>query len=154
MADGRGPKTDLMDELLRALDLKEFKETIGRVYVDAMQPREIAALTHVVYQVAERGDEVARNIFFCAGEELAESVEAAIRRLEFDDSEVLVSYQGAVLESCSLLRERFVERLGLSMPKVSVITPEFEPVIGAYLIGCEAVGWQINDEVVQRLAER
>jgi N-acetylglucosamine kinase-like BadF-type ATPase len=154
MADGRGPKTALKEALLHELGLKEFKETVSRVYVEEMPPREIAALTKIAYQVAETGDDVARNIFFCAGEELAEGVEAAIRQLELDQSEVLVSYQGAVLESCSLLRERFVETLNHNVPKVSVVAPEFEPVIGSYLLGCEALAWQVNGEAIEKLNQR
>jgi N-acetylglucosamine kinase-like BadF-type ATPase len=154
MVDGRGPKTALTEALLRALNLHEFRETISRVYVERMQPRDIAALTRVAYQVAEAGDEVARNIFFCAGEELAESVEAAIRRLKLDQSAPLVSYQGAVLESCSLLRERFVETLNRSLPNLSVVTPAFEPVIGSYLLGREALGWQTNGEIIEQLNQR
>jgi N-acetylglucosamine kinase-like BadF-type ATPase len=154
MVDGRGPKTALTEALLGVLGLKDFKETISSVYVEEMQPREIAALTRVAYQVAEAGDEVARNIFFCAGEELAESVEAAIRRLKLDQSEVLVSYQGSVLESCRLLRERFVDVLKDHLPKVSMVTPEFEPVIGSYLLGCEALGWQIDSVMIEKLNQR
>ena len=154
MVDGRGPKTALTEALLGALGLKEFKETISRVYVEEMQPREIAALTPVAYQVAEVGDEVARNIFLCAGKELAESVEAAIRLLKLDQSDVLVSYQGAVLESCSLLRQQFVETLNHDMPKASIVPPAFEPVIGAYLLGCESLGWQVNCEMIEKLNQR
>jgi N-acetylglucosamine kinase-like BadF-type ATPase len=154
MSDGRGPQTALTEALLRMLGLKDFKETISRVYVEEMQPREVAALTRVAYEVADAGDDVARNIFFCAGEELAESVEAAIRRLKLDQSEVLVSYQGAVLESCSLLRERFIETLNHNLPNVSVVAPAFEPVIGSYLLGCKAVGWQISSDIIEKLNQR
>ncbi len=154
MYDGRGPDTALTEGLLRVLGLQEFKATIARVYVDEMEPREIASLTRVAYEIATKGDAVARRIFFCAGEELAESVETAIRRLKFDDrSEVLVSYQGAVLESCHLLREQFVETLKRNVPTVSVVMPEFEPVIGSYFLGCEALGWEI-DTNVERLNQR
>jgi N-acetylglucosamine kinase-like BadF-type ATPase len=144
--DGRGPKTALMKELSRALGLGDFKETVARVYVDAMKPRDIATLSPVAYEVAEAGDEVARNIFFRAGEELAESVEAAIRQLKLDHPEVLVSYQGAILESCALLRERFIETLNRQVPECRVLPPRFEPVVGAYLLGRQALNWEETTE--------
>jgi N-acetylglucosamine kinase-like BadF-type ATPase len=152
--DGRGPETLLTQRLLLSLGLAEFRETVTRVYVDGMAPREIAALSRVAYEVAQDGDEVARSIFFRAAQELAESVEAAIRQLGLNQSEVSVSYQGSVLESCLLLRERFVETLERSVPKVSVVSPEFEPVIGAYLLGCKSLGWQVNDSVLEELKQR
>jgi N-acetylglucosamine kinase-like BadF-type ATPase len=149
--DGRGPATALTERLLRALDLVEFRETVSRIYVEGMEPREIAALSRVAYEVAEGGDEVARRIFFRAGEELAESVEAAIRQLGLSQREVAVSYQGSVLESCALLRERFEETLGREEPKCLLLPPRFEAVIGAYLLGRNALGWVVDSNVLDDL---
>jgi N-acetylglucosamine kinase-like BadF-type ATPase len=139
--DGRGPATALSGAVLRALGLRDFKETVRRVYVQGMEPREIAALSRVAYEVAESGDEVARAIFQQAGEELAEGVEAAARRLGMAGSELRVSYQGAVLTSCALVRTRFGEEVRRRLPGVSITPPLFEPVVGAYLLGRAAVGW-------------
>lgn len=149
--DGRGPVTSLTEALQSALGLHDFRETVARVYVEGMEPREIAALARVAYAVAEAGDEAARAIFLRAGEELAESVAAAIRRLGFDGAEILVSYQGAALESCALMRERFSAALRDRCPVVSLVPPRFEPVIGAYLLGCQATGWAADASVLDAL---
>jgi N-acetylglucosamine kinase-like BadF-type ATPase len=138
--DGRGPGTALKEVLMNALGLSEFRETVARVYVKGMEPREIAALSSIAYEAALAGDEVARRIFLQAGEELAEGVETAIRQLKLG-GETLVSYQGAVLESCALVRDRFAEVLHERFSGISIVAPKFEPVIGAYLLGCDAVGW-------------
>lgn len=134
--DGRGPSTALLQTIPHALGVSDFAETVARVYVEGMEPREIATLSRVAYETAEAGDEVARDIFLRAGDELAESVSAALRQLEGD--EMLVSYQGSVLESCGLLRQQFVEQLERN-ENVVVVPPKFEPVMGAYLLGCKAV---------------
>lgn len=152
--DGRGPATVLQDALLSALNLNEFRETVSRVYVEGMEPREIAALSRVAYEVAEAGDEVARSLFLRAGDELAESVEAAIRQLKWGAPDVMVSYQGSVIESCPLLRERFIEQVRRSVPNAAVVSPEFEPVIGAYLLGCQALDWKVDEGVRNELKKR
>lgn len=152
--DGRGPLTALSEAIARALDLDDFRETVERVYVKGMEAREIAALSRVAYEVAETGDDVARSIFLQAGEELAESVQAAIRQLNFETSATLVSYQGAVLSSCPLVRENFVACLKQGYPHVSVAPPHFEPVIGAYLLGCEVIGWKPDEALLGTLAAR
>jgi N-acetylglucosamine kinase-like BadF-type ATPase len=152
--DGRGQATSLTEALLSALGIGDFRETVTQVYVRGMASREIAALARVACEVAETGDEVARDILDDAARELVESVAAAIRQLRFAASEILVSYQGSVLESCRLLREGFIEQLKRSTPSATVVSPEFEPVIGAYLLGCEAVGWQIDDNVRNELKKR
>ena len=152
--DGRGPDTALLGAILRALGLSDFKETLTRVYVNGMEPREIAALSRVAYEVAEAGDRVAREIFLRAGEELADGVEAATKQIGLGESEVTVSYQGAVLESCALVRGRFSETLRRRLPEVSILSPRFEPVIGAYLLGREALRWPIDAGLLSALETR
>ena len=149
--DLAGPATALTDALLRALGLNEFRETVTRVYVEVMEPREIAALSRVAYEVAEAGDEVARQIFFQAGDDLAESVEAALRQLKLGAEAIIVSYQGSVIDSCHLLRERFIDHLRCKVPGATVAPPEFEPVIGAYLLGCKTLCWAVDDSVIAAL---
>lgn len=149
--DGRGPATALTESLLEALGVNSFQETVARVYVDAMEPREIAALSRVAYELAEEGDEAARQIFLQSGDELAESVIAAIRQLALQPGEIMVSYQGSVMDSCRLLRERFVDQLRQSIPNAIVVEPEFEPVIGSYLLGCKAINWQVDKSVITQL---
>jgi N-acetylglucosamine kinase-like BadF-type ATPase len=127
---------------------------VSRVYVEGMETRQIAALSNVAHETAVAGDEVARGIFFQAGLELAEAVEATIRRLGLFQVEVPVSYQGSVLESCGLLRERFVERLTQRVPRARVTAPEFEPVVGAFLLGCRSLGWEFDSSVRRELKNR
>lgn len=152
--DGRGPETALTTALLSALGLGEFRETVWRIYVEGMEPREIAALSSVAYETAVAGDKVARAIFVEAGEELAESVTAAIRQLNFTRTEIPVSYQGTVLEACTLVRESFANALRACSPDIVVVPPRFEPVIGAYLLGCEAVDWRVDENVFAALEKR
>ena len=152
--DGRGPATGLTEALLGALGLREFRETVARVYVEGMESREIAALSSVAYRVAAAGDEVARAIFLQAGQELAESVAAAIPQLAFTGTKILVSYQGSVLESCALVRESFGDALKGRFPNVAIVPPRFEPVIGAYLLGCQALDWQVDGNVLAALEQR
>jgi N-acetylglucosamine kinase-like BadF-type ATPase len=116
-----------------------------------MEPREVAALSRVAYEVAEAGDEAARAIFLRAGEELAEAVEAAVRQLGRAGSGVPVSYAGAVLTSCALVRERFSETLRRRLPGASILPPRFEPVLGAYLLGRTALGWPDDEALLGAL---
>lgn len=150
-ADGRGEKTDLLDAILNAFGINDFQKTIELVYLKGLEPREIAALSRAAYAVAESGDEVARKIFLQAGEELAESVAAAIRRLNL--TETKVSYQGAVLQSCAIVRDRLTECLKKDFPNIEIVAPKFPPVIGAFLLGCKAVGWMIEENDFRALQE-
>jgi N-acetylglucosamine kinase-like BadF-type ATPase len=148
--DGRGQWTELLPAITRALGLREFRETVARIYLAKMEPREIAALSQAVYETAEAGDEAARNIFLQAGDDLAEGVAAALRRLTLSDEQRVVSYQGSVPAACALARERFGEKLREIFPGISIRPPRATPVMGAYLLGCEALGWPFPNEPAQQ----
>lgn len=149
--DGRGEKTALLDGITSALGLKNFSETVRRIYVEKMESREIAALSRAAYEIAEKGDETAVKIFFQAGNELAESAAAALWRLNLAETRTKVSYQGSVLESCALVRERFAESLKKDFPSVEIVPPRFKPVIGAFLLGCKAIGWELDEDKLSAL---
>ncbi|MGI8467221.1 MAG: BadF/BadG/BcrA/BcrD ATPase family protein [Pyrinomonadaceae bacterium] len=145
--DGRGEKTALLDAVLKEFGLDDFQKTIELVYLKGLEPREIAALSRTAYTIAEAGDITAIRIFEQAGEELAESVAAAIRRLNLRETKV--SYQGAVLESCAITRERMTESLKKDFPNIEIVAPKFAPVIGAFLLGCKVIGWAFDENDFQ-----
>jgi len=151
--DGRGPQTALLEAMTSALGLSDFRESVSRIYVARMEPCEIATLCRAAYETAEAGDEVARTIFLQAGADLAEGVIAALRQLDPANENNLVSYQGSVLESCALMRESLMARLRRQFPQLSVQPPRATPVIGAYLLGCEAIGWSFPVERAWRTEE-
>jgi N-acetylglucosamine kinase-like BadF-type ATPase len=131
--DGRSGETALLDGLTKNLGLSDFSESVKRIYLGRMETREVAALCRRAYEIAANGDEIAIAIFRRAGEQLAAGVVAALRRLGMADIPSKVSYQGSVLESCTIVRERFSERLGEECPKARIMPPRFKPVIGAFL---------------------
>jgi len=147
--DGRGEKTALLEAILKDFGIGDFQQTISRVYQKGLEPREIAALSRTAYRAAEAGDEVARRIFFRAGEELAEMVAAAIRRL--NPPAPKVSYQGAVLQSCALVREKLIECLKKDFPEIEIIAPRFAPIVGAYFLGCQWLGWRVDENLLGKL---
>ena len=149
--DGRGPQTTLLGALVSALKLRDFPETLKRVYVDKMEPREVAALSRVAYEAAESGDDVARELFIQAGEELAEAVTAAAIKLGLQEDELFVSYQGSVFEACDLVRTRFTLILKDKFPSAVITAPQFEPVVGALLIACESIGWKLDKAALETL---
>ncbi|HTK38332.1 MAG TPA: BadF/BadG/BcrA/BcrD ATPase family protein [Pyrinomonadaceae bacterium] len=141
--DGRGKKTALLHAVTTSLGVDSFDESLTRVYLDEMEPREIAALARTCYPAAESGDHVAVSIFRQAGDELAEAVASAIRRL--DTANPKVSYQGSVLESCAIVLEQFKKAVKTEFPNACITEPRFKPVIGAFLIGCKEAGWNIEE---------
>lgn len=152
--DGFDAKTALTEAVKNALGIDDFKETVNLVYVKGLEIREIAALSRVAYEVAEAGDAVARKIFMQAGEELSESVATAIARLSVRGEKIEVSYQGSVLESCSLVRESFIAGLARCEPQAEIVPPRYAPVIGAYLLGRASLGLKTDERIFKTLNQQ
>ncbi len=139
--DGTGKATTLLTALTAALGIDSFRQSIAKIYGRGLDQQNIAALCPVVCQVGESGDAVARSILAHAGEALARGAATAWRGLGLDARTSLISYHGAVLERCAFVRERFRLVLEREIPGLRVRAPRFEPVMGAYMLGCAQLGW-------------
>lgn len=82
--DGRGPTTALSGRIMAHLDLNDPLALIA--YVHREGKAAIAALSSLVFSVAEEGDRVAQAITRRAATELARSALAVAKRLEFRDA--------------------------------------------------------------------
>jgi N-acetylglucosamine kinase-like BadF-type ATPase len=143
--DGLAPATELTQALVQSLGLRDFRETLKAVYGAGMKITDIAALSPLVGAVAEGGDQTARTILVRAGTDLAHGVAIVIERLGLCGGDRQASYQGAVLDGCVLAREAFVAELQRLVPGVRVEPPKFDPIIGAHLLGRNALGWPAAD---------
>jgi N-acetylglucosamine kinase-like BadF-type ATPase len=130
----------LLGALIHNLGLSDFRDSISLIY--GPQARDIASLCEVVYRCAVSGDAVARSLFDDAAAELVEGAIAAACRLGLDNSPIAVSYQGGVAEHCPLLITEMREMLSKALPQARVQAPLWKPVMGAYLLACNAVGWK------------
>lgn len=139
--DGLGPATALVDAITSRLGLRDFRDTLDAVYAANMGMTGIAALAPIVAGVAERGDDVSHDILVEAGTYLADGTAVVVTRLRLAAPHRRVSYQGPVLETCTSVREAFIERLAVRMPDVRVEPPKHAPVMGAVVLGRKALGW-------------
>ncbi len=150
--DGRGPKTGLTQAIIDELGLSSFRGSVEAIYVKSLEPREIAKLSKTANEIAETGDEVAAKILESAGSELAECVAAAVVQLGGSER-MKVSYEGSVITSCKLMRDSFCKYLASRLPSVTVVAPQFSPVVGAYLLGRAKLGLDNDDRIQAKLTE-
>lgn len=141
--DGLGPATALVRAFLQRFGLRDFREMLKAIYDAGLGTSEIAALAPLVEEAAKSGDDVGGEILVRAGTDLAEGVATVINRLRLEHP--LVSYQGAVLESCAAAREAFVRALRQRVDRVRIEAPMYEPIIGAYMLGRRALNWPAMD---------
>ncbi len=109
-SDGRGPRTLLLDLIMRQWNLERSDDIIDRVYT-RNDKADIARLSSCVFQAAHKGDEVARTIVQNAASELALTVKAVSEKLDFPDGHVPLALGGGLLLHEAELRAQVLQRL-------------------------------------------
>lgn len=128
------------DELLRADVNKEFGNN------------RIKDLAPIVFNTAGAGDTVSSKIIRSFGEGLAELVTSGLKRMNMTHLELEVVLSGSVFKGPGkLLEEVMAVEIHTVAPKASLVNARYEPVVGAMLLGMEALGLNTQNEVLRNI---
>jgi N-acetylglucosamine kinase-like BadF-type ATPase len=145
----RGPHTALSKAFVDytgARDVGDLIEgyTTNRIPIDGLA-------APLVFQVAEAGDPVARQLIQWAGSELGEMANAVIRQLEFQTLAFDVVMMGSMYEGGSLLIESMRAIIQPFAPGARLVRLMEPPVVGAVLIGMQTGGLQPTQAIRRAL---
>ena len=145
----RLPPTALAEAFIRHVGAKDIQDLIHGYTAEYYQiGAEAAAL---IFQIAEQGDPVARDLVQWAGRELGEMANAVIRQLNFEDIEFEVVLIGSMFKSGEILIAPLRETVHALAPRAKLTRTEIKPVIGAALLGMEAGGLALGQEERNRI---
>lgn len=139
-ADGRGPRTQLLDALLRSLSVPRAEALIPAVYAIAGDRARLAALSSVVSETAETGDPVAQEIFNEAAGELARMARAVAAKLDLAGGPFPLALAGGVLLGSDRLRRNLAEQLASCRLEATPVQLVAEPVLGAVQLAAAMIG--------------
>ncbi|MGX1670483.1 N-acetylglucosamine kinase [Streptomyces sp. NPDC055400] len=139
--DGRGERTALMRSLPAHFGLPSMYELIEALHLGRIPMERRHELTPVLFATAADGDPVARALIDRMGDEVVAMSVVALDRLGLLDEETPVLLGGSVLAARhpqldSRIRERLTARAPKAVPRVVTA----RPVLGAALLGLDAVG--------------
>jgi N-acetylglucosamine kinase-like BadF-type ATPase len=152
MADGRLAPGPLLDILRDHLDLRSDLDVID-IVLNRWEGRrdDIAALSPLIVEASQRGDENARQILVDAAAELVKIVEATRRKLAFADDDVVpVSYSGGVFTAATVLN-MFREELASRSGAYSLRRPLYPPAVGAAIYAARLAGTPLDATTLKRL---
>ena len=132
--DGRGSETCLQPAIIQTLGLEAPDALIGFVYQPENNRRDIAVLSKLVFEAAEEGDHVAREILQRAVEALSELVKAVVSRLQFSDDGYALALTGGILIHQQDFRLNLLERLSHLQIEPSTIECVDDASLGAIRI--------------------
>jgi len=136
--DNRGFATAMSDLLCNEYDMCSPDDLPRFVYATTTHADDIARYGKLVFEAAQNGDDVARDILARAGAELAECVLAVARKLHMTDTEFVVAYVGGAFHAGDLLLNPMRLRLNRDARGASLMPPREEPVMGAARMAMEA----------------
>jgi N-acetylglucosamine kinase-like BadF-type ATPase len=141
----RGPATKLTDALIEYVGAKDFDDLIRGYTTNEYEIGAEAA--PLVFQVAEAGDQVARDLIHWAGCELGEMANAVIRQLEFENLTFDVVMTGSMFEGGTMLIEPLRETIRQLAPQANLVRLTAPPVLGAAMLGMEAAGTPVTSSI-------
>jgi len=139
-ADGRGPRTRLEDAVPAYFGLGDPLEVARSFHVGEIPGIRVVELAPVVLAVCD-DDAVAAEIVRRLNDEVAAFAVAALRRLELtaDDPDVVLG--GSMLRAVSPSAvEAIARRVHQVAPNARVVVSPSEPIVGAALLGLDALG--------------
>ncbi|MCX5081749.1 N-acetylglucosamine kinase [Streptomyces sp. NPDC001939] len=143
--DGRGEATALMRSLPAHFGLPSMYALIEALHLERIPVQRRHELTPVLFATAADGDPVARDLIDRMGDEVVAMSVVALDRLGLLDEETPVLLGGSVLAARHpQLDDRIREMLTARAPKAVPRVVTARPVLGAALLGLDAVGADEN----------
>ena len=156
--DGRGPQTMLRQLVPGHFGLAEPSDLSVAVHLGKIDSDRLGELAPLVFQAADAGDQVARDLVGRLAEEIALMASAVLRRLRLTTAAVPVILGGGVLAARNpLLIDAITARIAAVAPNSTVRVIEAAPVAGAALLGLDRIGapvaamHKVREEFVRQL---
>jgi N-acetylglucosamine kinase-like BadF-type ATPase len=139
--DGRGPQTMLREAVPKHFGVSEVRDVAIGLHRGTFGWDELLGLAPVLFELAGRGDDVARDLVIRQADEVCLMALVTIRRLGLDAMTVPVVLGGGLLTARNrLLTEGIAAGLAAGAPGAVIRIVDVPPVAGAALLGLDHVG--------------
>lgn len=143
-SDGRDEPTVLQSIVERHFGIGTMREITRIVYAAGFSRDRLSLLAPEVAAAARDGDAVATRIMRTAGEELAGTALATIRKLFQPGQPVDVFLTGGVFGAGEVLRGPFRAALLQGWPEATDRDPRFPPAVGGLIVARRLLGLEIE----------
>jgi len=149
--DGRGPNTLLLEMLFDLYNVRTGRELIDKIYHSDSPKLEISRLSKLVFKAFEKKDAVAVSILREVAKQIAQSIITLDQKLFTEEEKVAVILCGGLFANSSILSTLLQDAL-IDYPKrMSLVTPEFPPVVGSLVGAYLQIGIDVTADVERNL---
>jgi N-acetylglucosamine kinase-like BadF-type ATPase len=149
--DGRGPKTALLQLIMRRLKVTKAQGIIERVYVGGMSPSEIASLAILVSEAAAAEDAVALRILAEKGRTLGELVVSAASKAGLLGAAFGVCLHGGVFRAGKPIVAPLEGTVRAAAPSARIVEAELPPACGAVLLSMRRERMKVGSDLTERM---
>ncbi len=140
-ADGRGPATSLSELVPAHFGRADAESVLGAVYGGELAYNRLFELARVLLDAAADGDAPARAAADTLADEVVAFVRAAVNRLDVAAEEVEVVLGGGIFKTRDReFHDRIAHGIRAAAPRSRLVRLQAPPVLGAALIGLDALG--------------
>jgi N-acetylglucosamine kinase-like BadF-type ATPase len=148
--DGRGPATVLSSLVPAHFDHPDAETVLTAIYTGALPYGRLFELARVLLNAAADGDLPSRQAADVLADEVATFVRATITRLGVADTEVEVVLGGGIFDTRDAgFHTRVATGIHSMAPRARLVRLDAPPVLGAGLLGLDALG--ADDDAKARL---
>ncbi|MCP4166209.1 MAG: hypothetical protein GY759_09990 [Chloroflexi bacterium] len=147
-ADGRGPTTALLDQLLLHFQLEVVDQIISTLYDPRTDDSRtcISDFAPLVVQTARAGDTISQEILSYAGQELGLAAVAVARKLKLCDRAFELALIGGVFKARELITDPLRDTVLPVAPKAHIFVSNTPPALGAARLAFLDIGRDIRIE--------
>jgi N-acetylglucosamine kinase-like BadF-type ATPase len=139
--DGRGNATLLTQLVLEKLDIVSEEDLLMKLYHRQIGQAALLGVVPLLFDAALARDPVAADLVVRMGQEAGITASTLIRRLSMEDDDVEVILGGSIFKGKGpLLVDAVTTVVHREVPKAQILPLRREPVVGAALLGLEALG--------------
>ncbi len=139
--DGRGRTTSLSERVPAHLGEADAEAVLTGIYTGSISYARLFELARVLLDAAADGDELAREAADTLADEVTAFVSAAVVRLDLQDAAVEVVLGGGVFDTTDTgFHDRVAAGIRAAAPNAVLVRLDAPPVLGAALIGLDAIG--------------
>lgn len=144
-----GPPTSLTQAFMKLTGAPNIENLVEGLTTGFYKLR--SAMVPVIFQEAEAGDTVARDVIVWAGQELGSMAIGVIRQLAFETLTFDVVLVGSLFKVSPLLVQTVGQTIHNVAPDARLVQLAAPPVVGGVLLGMEKAGIKYSSTVCKTL---
>ena len=150
----RGPHTLISDCICKKLDARDIGDCGHKIHSHPTKSpaAAVASIAPCVGEAARMGDEIAVGLLKKCARKMADQTIGLIRRLDVP-KDVPVVLSGGHWKNDARMAQFFIEMINEEDPGREVVSPYFEPIVGAVLVHLYAQNITPNETEIARIKE-